>query len=208
MAKPIEIRVGSKLIWKDGAPGPAYAELQCYARESGPDKGRVSTYNADLPPVPGPACEVVSGVPFVGYSLSLYHATDDVMALRIDITKQGRDGWRVYLADAYDEGDGLDGDVSPWADDGEGGEVPAAPAKIVVGPDGSVKVFVRRVEWVGGVQIVTGPATLALSFSAAEISAALDVSLAGMYPAGFDTFGGEGGPPTGFWTGFRKCHEA
>ncbi len=210
MAKPIEIRVGPKLIWKDGAPGPAYAELQCYAQEYGPDEGSLSTYYADLPPVPGPACEVVSGAPFVGYSLSLYHATDGVMALRIDITKKGSDGWRVRLSDSnYDR---LDGNVSPLVDDGEGGEVPGAPAKIVVGPDGSVRVFVRRVEWVGGVQIVTGPVTLALSFSAAEISAVLDVSLAGMYPAEFDTFGGEGPPPepepTGFWTGFRKCHEA
>ena len=211
MAKPIEIRVGPKLIWKDGAPGPAYAELQCYARESAPNKGRVSTYYADLPPVPGPACEVVSGAPFVGYSLSLYHATDDVMVLRINLTKQGRDGWRVVLSDSND--DRLAGNVRPWVDDGEGGEVPGAPAKIVVGPDGSVKVFVRRVEWVGGVQIVTGPAKEALSFSPAGISAALNVDLAGMYPARFDTFGGEGPPPepepeTGFWTGFRKCHEA
>ena len=205
MAKPIEIRVGSKLIWKDGAPGPAYAELQCYAREYDPGEGRVSTYHADLPPVPGPACEVVSGAPFVDYRLSLYHATDDVMVLRIDITKQGLDGWLVRLSDSnYDR---LDGNVRPWVDDGEGGEVPGAPAKITIGSDGTVRVFVRRVEWVGGVQIVTGPATLALSFSAAEISAALDVSLSGMYPADFDTFGGEG-PPTGFWTGFRKCHEA
>ena len=213
MAKPIEIRVGPKLIWKDGAPGPAYGELQCYAREYDPGEGRVSTYNADLPPVPGPACEVVLGTPLVDYSLSLYHATDDVMVLRIGITKQGYDGWRVYLSDAYDEGDGLDGHVNPGADDGEGGEVPGAPAKIVVGPDGSVKVFTRPVVWVGDEKVVTGPVTLALSFSAAEISAALDVSLAGMYPARFDTFGGKGEPPpkpepTGFWTGFRKCHEA
>ena len=206
MAKPIEIRVGPKLIWKDGAPGPAYGELQCNAWENDPGEGRVVTYYADLPPVPGPACEVVSGAPFVDYSLSLYHATDDV--LRIDITKQGIDGWRVRLSDSnYDD---LDGFVSPWVDDGEGGQVPGAPAKIVVGPDGSVKVFTRPVVWVGDEKVVTGPATLALSFSAAEISAALDVSLAGMYPAGFDTFGGEGPPPepTGFWTGFRKCHEA
>ena len=167
------------------------------------------TYNADLPPVPGPACEVVSGAPFVDYSLSLYHATDDVMVLLMDITKQGIDGWLVRLSDGYDR---LDGWVRPWADDGEGGEVPGAPAKIVVGPDGSVKVFTRPVVWVGDEEVVTGPATLALSFSAAEISAALDVSLAGMYPSDFDTFGGEGPPPepepTGFWTGFRKCHEA
>ena len=210
MAKPIEIRVGPKLIWKDGAPGPAYAELQCYAQEYDPDEGSVSTYHADLPPVPGPACEVVSGAPFVDYSLSLYHATDDVMELRIDLEKQGLDGWSVRLSDSnYDD---LDGNVSPWVDDGAGGEVPGAPAKIVVDPDGSVKVFTRRVVWVGDEEVVTGPATLALSFSAAEISAALDVSLAGMYPGGFDTFGGEGPPPepepTGFWTGFRKCHEA
>ena len=210
MAKPIEIRVGSKLIWKDGAPGPAYAELQCYAQEYGPDEGSVSTYHADLPPVPGPACEVVSGAPFVGYSLSLHHATDDVMVLRIDITKRYLDGWRVRLSNSnYDR---LDGWVNPRADDGEGGEVPGAPAKIVVGPDGSVKVFTRPVVWVGGEEVVTGPATLALSFDPSEISAALDVSLAGMYPAFFDTFGGEGPPPepepTGFWTGFRKCHEA
>ena len=210
MAKPIEIRVGPKLIWKDGAPGPAYAELQCYAREYAPGEGRVSTYHADLPPVPGPACEVVSGAPFVDYSLSLYHATDDAMELWIDITKRGGgDGWRVRLSDS--NGDRLDGWVNPWADDGEGGQVPGAPAKIVVGPDGSVKVFTRPVVWVGDEEVVTGPATLALSFSAAEISAALDVSLAGMYPADFDTFGGEGPAPepeTGFWTGFRKCHEA
>ena len=210
MAKPIEIRVGPKLIWKDGAPGPAYAELQCYAREYAPDEGRISTYYADLPPVPGPACEVVSGAPFVDYSLSLHHATDDVMVLQIDITKQGLDGWRVRLSDSND--DRLDGNVHPWVDDGAGGEVPGAPAKIVVGPDGSVKVFTRPVVWVGDEEVVTGLVTLALSFSAAEISAALDVSLAGMYPAGFDTFGGEGPPPepepTGFWTGFRKCHEA
>lgn len=208
MAKPIEIRVGSKLIWKDGAPGPAYAELQCYAQEYGPDEGRVSTYHADLPPVPGPACEVVSGAPFVDYSLSLYHATDDEMELRIVITKQGQDGWRVLLSDS--NGDRLDRNGNLFVD---GGGVPVAPAKIVVGPDGSVEVFTRPVVWVGDEEVVTGPATLALSFSAAEISAALDVSLAGMYPADFDTFGGEGGPPpepepTGFWTGFRKCHEA
>ena len=210
MAKPIEIRVGPKLIWKDGAPGPAYAELQCYAQEYGPDEGSVSTYYADLPPVPGPACEVVSGAPFVDYSLSLYHATDDVMVLWIDLEKQGLDGWRVRLSDSNYER--LDGNVSPLVDDGAGGEVPGAPAKIVVGPDGSVKVFTRPVIWVGDEEVVTGPATLALSFSAAEISAALDVSLAVIYPSDFDTFGGEGPPPepepTGFWTGFRKCHEA
>lgn len=210
MAKPIEIRVGSKLIWKDGAPGPAYGELQCNAWEIDPGKGRVVTYRGEKPPVPGPACEVVSGAPFVDYSLSLYHATDDAMELWIDLEKHNYGGWRVHLSDSnYDH---LYGDVSPWADDGEGGEVPGAPAKIVVGPDGSVKVFTRPVVWVGDEEVVTGPATLALSFSAAEISAALDVSLAGMYPAGFDTFGGEGPPPepepTGFWTGFRKCHEA
>ena len=211
MAKPIEIRVGSKLIWKDGAPGPAYAELQCNAWENDPGEGRVVTYHADLPPAPGPACEVFSGAPFVDYRLSLYHAVDDEMGLWIDLKKLGYDGWTVRLSDSND--DRLDGNVRPWADDGEGGEVPGAPAKIVVGPDGSVNVFTRPVVWVGGENVVTGPATLALSFSAAEISAALDVSLAGMYPAGFGTFGGEGGPPpepepTGFWTGFRKCHEA
>ena len=213
MAKPIEIRVGSKLIWKDGAPGPAYAELRCYALEYGPDEGRISTptYDADLPPVPGPACEVVSGAPFVDYNLSLFHAVDGAMRLTIDIKKRGHDGWTVRLFDSnYNR---LDGNVSPWVDDGEGGEVPGAPAKIVVGPDGSVNVFTRPVVWVGGEKVVTGPATLALSFSAAEISAALDVSLAGMFPGDFGTFGGEGGPPpepepTGFWTGFRKCHEA
>lgn len=84
MAKPIEIRVGAKLIWKDGAPGPAYAELQCYAREYGPDEGRVSTYAGSAAPVPGPACEVVSGAPFVDYSLSLHHPVDDAMGLWID----------------------------------------------------------------------------------------------------------------------------
>ena len=209
MAKPIEIRVGPKLIWKDGAPGPAYAELQCYAWETAPDKGSVSTYRGGKPPVPGPACEVVSGAPFVDYSLSLRHATVDVMRLWIDITKQASEGWRVRLSDSnYDR---LDGRVDPRVDDGEGGQVPGAPAKIVVGPDGSVEVFTRPVIWVGAEEVVTGPATLALSFSAAEISAALDVSLAGMCPRGFRTFGGEGPAPepeTGFWTGFRKCHEA
>lgn len=211
MAKPIEIRVGSKLIWKDGAPGPAYGELQCYAWENDPGEGRVVTYRGEKPPVPGPACEVFSGAPLLVYGLYLSHAVDDEMGLRIGLEKQGYDGWRVRLSDSnYDS---LDGYVSPLVDDGEGGEVPGAPAKIVVGPDGSVKVFTRPVVWVGDEEVVTGPATLALSFSAAEISAALDVSLAGMYPADFDTFGGEGEPPpepepTGFWTGFRKCHEA
>ena len=205
MAKPIEIRVGSKLIWKDGAPGPAYAELQCDAWENDPGEGRVTTYVESAAPVPGPgpACEVVSGAPFVDYSLSLYHATDDVMELRIDITKQGHDGWRVVLSDYND--DRLDGFVNPRIDDGAGGDAPAAPAKITIGSDGTVRVFVRRVEWVGGVQIVTGPAEEALSFDPSDISAALNVDLAGMYPAMFDTFGGE---ETGFWTGFRKCHEA
>lgn len=211
MAKPIEIRVGSKLIWKDGAPGPAYGELQCNAWENDPGEGRVVTYLGEKPPVPGPACEVFSGAPLLVYGLSLSHAVDDEMRLQIDLEKQGYDGWRVRLSDSnYDR---LDGNVNPWVDDGKGGEVPAAPAKIVVGPDGSVKVFTRPVVRVGDEEVVTGLATLALSFSAAEISAALDVSLAGMYPAGFDTFGGEGGPPpepepTGFWTGFRKCYEA
>lgn len=205
MVKPIEIRVGSKLIWKDGAPGPAYGELQCNAWENDPGKGRVVTYRGKKPPVPGPACEVVSGALFVDYGLSLSHAVDDAMRLRIDLKKQGLDGWLVRLSDSKDYR--LDGHVGPWVDGGAGSEVPGAPAKIVVGPDGSVKVFTRPVVWVGDEEVVTGPATLALSFSAAEISAALNVSLAGMYPAGFDTFGGEG-EPTGFWTGFRKCHEA
>ena len=145
------------------------------------------------------------------YSLSLYHATDDVMALRIDITKQGADGWRVVLSDYND--DRLVGFVNPHIDDGAGGAAPAAPAKITIGSYGTVRVFVRRVEWVGGVQIVTGLAEEALSYDPSDISAALNVDLAGMYPAEFDTFGGEGPPPepepeTGFWTGFRKCHEA
>ena len=209
MAKPIEIRVGSKLIWKDGAPGPAYGELQCNAWENDPGEGRVATYLGEKPPVPGPACEVFSGAPLLVYGLSLYHAVDDEMGLWIDLEKQGHDGWRVRLSDSND--DRLEGNVSPWVYDGEGVEVPGAPAKIVVGPDGSVKVFTRPVVWVGDEEVVTGLATLALSFSAAEISAALNVDLAWMYPARFYTFGGEGPPPepeTGFWTGFRKCHEA
>ena len=145
------------------------------------------------------------------YGLSLYHPVDHAMKLRIDITKQGSDGWRVVLSDHND--DRLAGWVNPRIDDGAGGYAPAAPAKITIGSDGTVRVFVRRVELVGGVQIVTGPAEEALSFDPSDISAALDVDLAGMYPAWFDTFGGKGPrpepkPKTGFWTGFRKCHEA
>lgn len=211
MAKPIEIRVGSKLIWKDGAPGPAYAELRCEAWESGPDEGRLATYRGSAEPVPVPACEVLSGVPLLVYGLSIYHPVDDAMGLWIDIARQAADGWRVVLSDHND--DSLVGSVNPWIDDGAGGYAPAALAKITIGSDGTVRVFVRRVELVGGVQIVTGPAEEALSFDPSDISAALNVDLAGMYPAGFDTFGGEGPPPepepeTGFWTGFRKCHEA
>ncbi len=208
MAKPIEIKVGSKLIWKDGAPGPAYGELQCNALKiAPPTEWLLRTYLGEKPPVPGPgpACEVFVGAPLLGYVLSLFHAGDDRRGLLIDLKRQGRDRWLLLLAVPH--GDHLVVNVPPWAYDGEGGAVPGAPAKIVVGPDGSVKVFTRPVVWVGDEEVVTGPATLALSFSAAEISAALDVSLAGMYPAIFNPFGGVP-VPTGFWTGFRKCHEA
>ena len=87
----------------------------------------------------GPACEVFSGVPLLVYGLSLFHAVDDEMGLWIDLEKQGHDGWRVSLTDS-NEGR-LAGWLNPWI-----GDVPAAPAKVVVASDGRVTVFVRRIE--------------------------------------------------------------
>ena len=212
MAKPIEIRVGSKLIWKDGAPGPAYAELQCYAKDDAhpdvSDEGRLWTYwlrddEGGLQPPPNPSCRVVLGAPQDGFALSFNSVPGDApVGIIVLVSPQGGDGWRITVS----EGDGKPehvGDLPLSYAEG----VPAGLSSVSMSSAGVLDVYVRPLGEEYGV-FGSGPEKLAESFNL------FGYQLGSTYPSAFGTLGGNGPepggdptPPLHFWTNLRKCKE-
>lgn len=206
--KPIEIYVGEQLIWKDGAPGPEYAALDCYAEDdaypSVSDAGTLRTYKGTRPSALSPACSVVFGTPTDSGDFSLtFSGADDYYYVSLDASPLGNDGWRINLSD-QNEGKPQDIGFLDFFYDDEA--TPARMSKIVMGVNGTLDIYVRALD----------SANETLFFVGADdwLSTSIDLfswGIGAMYPIYFRTFGGNhpsaGHPSAGFWTNLRKCKE-
>lgn len=202
----IEIYVGTNLVWKDGVPGPAYAQMQCYAKDDEhpdvSDEGRLWTYwrqdeDDGLQPPPNPSCRVVWGAPQNGFALSFNSVPGDAPVSLIVLARPiGRDGWRITVGEEDSKPEAV-GTILPSYAEG----VPVGLSSVSMSSAGVLDVYVRPLGEEYGV-FSSALEELAESFNL------FGYQLGSTYPSAFETLGGgDPTPPLHFWTNFRKCKE-
>lgn len=180
-AIPIEIKVGNEVVWKDGAPGPAYAKYECQAQGDETD-GFIYFFGG----------EVNGGIDKQALTYSLTYGGYDLMRSRSTgarIINLLPGSQRFFVG-------GKDGDELRVDDYRSIYDFPTGP---IVGLD---------INYSGGISFrFDGGGRHTISYSALFDGANTE---SGYFPDGFPTYGGEGPEPeesNNFWTNFRNCYE-